>query len=139
MHWQSGTYTRSRDPSGLKEARASPPDRLRGQRRPSRGAGSWPLGEPDARAAVNQLPPVFFFFFPTLPRDPATGTRAEISNLVMIRVVRVYVGMCVRGAAAATERPPMLISSKPLQHSSTRCAYSVVQVRNESGRAIENP
>ena len=39
--------------------RAHPPDRPRGQRPPSRGAGSWPLGEPDARAAVNQLPPFF--------------------------------------------------------------------------------
>ena len=44
---------------GSKKRALPPPDRPRGQRPPSRGAGSWPLGEPDARAAVNQLPPFF--------------------------------------------------------------------------------
>ena len=109
MHWQSGTYTHSRDPSGLKEARASLPDRPRGQRGPSRGAESWPLGEPDARVAVNQLPPAFFFFSSSFLHCQGTLLPEHVPKsltLVMIRVVRVYVGMCVRGTAAATERPP---------------------------------
>lgn len=123
MHWQSGTYTRSRDLSGLKEARASPPPIGR------EDAQSWgrvvALGRTRCPGSCQSTPSFFFFFFPTLPRDPATGTRAEISNLVMIRVVRVYVGMCVRGAAPATLRPPPRWADADKQQTTPALQYSL--------------